>query len=160
MTQRRRIGVVLNELFAPIVRLMNRLKYPQKFLLVGLVLVLPLGIVLSQYIAQSNIVIDFAAKEQLGLAYNTPLVAFLQDVEQYAGLIYANSEGDDAFKAKLAPTMAQKQSEVEDDIRAMDGVQEKLGQRLAIGTRWDDIKSHWNAAQSSPSVLTRHLAAI
>ena len=44
---------------------MNRLKYPQKFLLVGLVLVIPLVVVLSQYIAQINLVIDFAAKEQL-----------------------------------------------------------------------------------------------
>src|SRR5579859_7059623 len=141
-------------LFAPAVRLMNRLKFSQKFLMVGFVLVLPLGVVLTQYLAQSNASLDFASKELLGLAYNRPLTTFLHDVEQFAGIVYVHAEGDDALKSKIASTMADQQAEVEDDMRAVDAAQASMGQTVAIGTRWDDIKNEWNRVKIALPTLT------
>jgi signal transduction histidine kinase/CheY-like chemotaxis protein len=150
----------MKSLFKPAVRLMNRLKYPQKFLLVGLVLVIPLVVVLSQYIAQINLVIDFAAKEQLGLQYNTPLHAFLQDVQQHAGMIHAFTLGDAAFKATVADAITKKQAEIETDIRAVDTVHARLGTTLDIGTRWDDIKAEWAKLKAVLPTLTADTAAV
>ncbi|HLY26309.1 MAG TPA: hypothetical protein VKQ72_08215, partial [Aggregatilineales bacterium] len=146
-------------LFAPAVRLMNRLKYSQKYLLVGLVLVIPLGVVLTQYISQSNATLDFAAKELSGLAYNGPLTTFLHDVEQYAGLVYIHAEGDDALKARMASAMADQQAKVEDDMRAVDAAQASMGQTVAIGTRWDDLKNEWNRVKIALPTLTEGTAA-
>ena len=47
---------------------MNRLKYRQKFTLVGLVLVLPLIVLMAEYVVQTNNQIDFTAKERAGAA--------------------------------------------------------------------------------------------
>src|SRR4051812_39205094 len=92
----------MRSLFAPAVRLMNRLKYPYKFLLVGILLVLPLSVVLSQYVAQTNLVIDFASKEQLGLKYNIPLMKLLRDVEGHAPMVAAYASGSDALRAQIS----------------------------------------------------------
>jgi hypothetical protein len=82
----------MERLFAPAIALMNRLKYPQKFLLVGLLLVLPLGIVMRQFLMQINYDIEFSYKEQLGLEYHTPLVQFMRGVQMHrtysAALLY------------------------------------------------------------------------
>lgn len=149
----------MRSFFAPAIRLMNRLKYPQKFLLVGLVLVLPLGVILSQYIAQINLVIDFAAKEQLGLQYNKPLTAFLQDVQEHAGMVYANANGNDNFKVQIADMIAKKQAEIEDDIGSMNTIHARLGKTLSVGTRWDDIKKEWNNVKAQIPTLTQETAA-
>ena len=64
--------------FKPASRLMSRLKYPQKFMLIVILLLLPLIVVLTQFLSKINEDIDFAAKERLGLIYNAPVLDFLQ----------------------------------------------------------------------------------
>src|SRR5689334_22211598 len=134
--------------FTPAVRLMNRLKFPQRFLLVGLIIVVPMSALLSQYIAQINLVIDFAEKEQLGLQYHAPLIAFLHDVEDYAGLVSVYVAGDDTVRAQVAPAMTDRQAAVERDILAVDTSHQQLASALNLGTQWDGIKAAWNAAKS------------
>ena len=48
----------MNALLRPAIVLMNRLKYPQKFLLVGLVLILPLGMFASKFLSEVNADVD------------------------------------------------------------------------------------------------------
>ena len=97
---------MLRTLFTPGTRLMNRLKYPQKFLVVGLILVIPLSIILWQYTAQTDLVIDDTAQEQLGLQYTKLLITFLHDIEQYTGIMYASAASGDALKPQLADLAA------------------------------------------------------
>ena len=137
------------------IKLMNQLKYPQKFLLVGLVLVLPLAVVLSLFVYQINLVIDFATKEQLGLQYNAPLVKFLQDTERHAALLYAAANGDDAYRTKIAPQLTQTQTAVQADIAAVDLVDARLGDTLDARSKWADIKKEWDTIKGKFASLDR-----
>jgi len=151
---------MMKTLFSPGVRLVNQLKYPQKFLVVGMVLVLPLSVVLWQYITQTNLVIDNTVKEQLGLEYAAPLTSFLQHVQQYAGIAYATAVSNDAQRTTFADLAVAAQARVETDIAAVSAVQDRLGVPLALGQRWDSIKADWTRIRTIAPMWDQHTALI
>ena len=53
--------------FIPADRLISRLRYSQKFVLIGLVLILPLGWVVKSYVGVQSTNTSFADKERLGV---------------------------------------------------------------------------------------------
>ena len=59
----------MNPLLRPAVRLMNRLRYPRKFLLIGLLFFVPLGLTLILWLTELQQRIAFAEKERAGLEY-------------------------------------------------------------------------------------------
>jgi signal transduction histidine kinase/DNA-binding response OmpR family regulator len=118
---------------------MNRLKYPQKFLIIGLLLVLPLCLVLSQYILQINKDINFGSKEQLGLVYNAPLVKFLQGVQQHAALSQMLANGDNT----VTDALIKKQVDVDAIVKQVDAVDRNLGATLEVSAKWQALKKVW-----------------
>src|SRR5438477_6446073 len=78
MTRPGRLGWVLS----PAVVVMNRLTYPQKFVLISLLFTLPLGYVMYELLAELNANIGFSAKERIGLQYLRPLRQLMEDVPQ------------------------------------------------------------------------------
>jgi signal transduction histidine kinase/DNA-binding NarL/FixJ family response regulator len=59
----------VNPLLRPAVRLMNRLRYPHKFVLISLLFAVPLGLTLALWLIELQQRIAFAEKERDGLAY-------------------------------------------------------------------------------------------
>ena len=59
----------MSQLLRPAIALMNRLRYPQKFLLISLLFILPLALVMALLIAEVNTKADFAQKEEYGTEY-------------------------------------------------------------------------------------------
>lgn len=131
----------MQRLMTPAFAVMNRLKYAQKFMLVGLLLVLPLGLVMYGYILQINKDIDFAAKEQLGLQFNDPLVHLYHDIELHETYMNAKMDGSTAFKDRLAST----ETEIDSLIKAVDSVDLSLGQPLGTSKSWQALKAQWQA---------------
>jgi signal transduction histidine kinase/CheY-like chemotaxis protein len=129
----------MNSLFAPAIALMNRLKYPQKFLLVGLMLVLPLIVVMRAYLLKVNDDINFSAKEQLGLQFDPPLVAFLQLLQQHEALSVAVLNGEDSFKDQLVSN----ETAVDKAILAVDDADKRVGATLKASDPWAKIKQRW-----------------
>src|SRR5712692_3243805 len=109
--------------FTPAITLMNNLKYPQKFLLIGLLMVLPLGLVMHDYIQQVSISVDFGAKEQLGLQYNLPLTHFLQLAQKHSALAILTSGGATTFK----PEFDANEAAIVTSIKEIDAVDQRLG---------------------------------
>src|SRR5215203_403675 len=91
----------MKSLFKPATLLMSRLKYPQKFMLVGLLLLIPLILVMTQYLGKVDEDIDFSSKERLGLIYNNPVMTFLQRVQEHAALSSAILRGETSLRAEL-----------------------------------------------------------
>jgi PAS domain S-box-containing protein len=104
-----------------------------------LVFVLPFTIILYLLISEINIGIDFAAKERLGITFNQPLRALLEDLLQYRNLV--NPDVDHG--ASLAQKVAAKQAEIEGDIREIDGVDHRLGGTLQTTEKWLALKWSW-----------------
>lgn len=68
----------MKKLFSPAVALMNRLRYPQKFILISLLFVLPLALVILLLIPSLDERIDFAQQEKYGNEYLRPLRRLLE----------------------------------------------------------------------------------
>jgi signal transduction histidine kinase/DNA-binding response OmpR family regulator len=130
----------MNAFFNPATILMGRLKYPQKFALVGLLLLIPLVVVMSQYLIKTNEDIDFSSKEQLGLQYNDPLILFLQHVQDHASLTNAVLRGGgEAFDYRLTDNVAA----VNEAVAAVDAVNSRFGAILEVSDGWAQIKQEW-----------------
>ncbi|MEP7284396.1 MAG: response regulator [Chloroflexota bacterium] len=134
----------MKSLFAPAIGLMNRLKYPQKFLLIGVLLLLPFAVVMRAYLIQVNNSINFSAKEQLGLEYNEPLVRFLQLIQQRGALRVGFLSGDTSLKAALDAN----ETALNDSIQAVDAVDAKLSADLRTTDSWTSLKANVKAIKT------------
>ena len=72
----------MKTIFSPAITLLNTLKYLQKFLLIGLIFVLPLVVVMYLLITEVNLKVTFAQKERKGIEYIVPLERLLNHVQQ------------------------------------------------------------------------------
>ena len=71
------LHVAFHRVFRPTTALMGRLKYAQKFALIGCVLLAPLVFVAYSYFGLQGTNKAFSAKERVGVAYLEPLNALL-----------------------------------------------------------------------------------
>ncbi len=129
------------KLLQPATELMGRLKYPEKFVLIGALLLLPLILVLSQFLEQINWDIDFAAKEQNGVTYVVPLYEFLTGVQEHAGLATSEFNRPPALDARFEAV----EQEIADSIRAVNAVDARLGDSLRVSDQWAALRDQWIA---------------
>jgi diguanylate cyclase (GGDEF)-like protein len=109
-------------LFAPAARLVGRLRYAQKFVVVGLVLVVPLGFVATAYVDLQRRVVAFSSAELRGIEYMTPLVNLTARVveERHRSLTAAN----------------QPQLNMDADLNAVDRINGRYGTLLQANDNW------------------------
>jgi signal transduction histidine kinase/DNA-binding response OmpR family regulator len=140
----------MKAILAPAIALMNRLRYPQKFMLVGLLLVLPLAVVLYQFLVQINKDIDFNSKEIRGVIYNAPLVDVLQGVQMHRALSVALLNGDTTYQDDLSAA----QEQIAAQIAGVDKVDGELGTILLTTQEWAAIKATWDVLRQEVLTLT------
>lgn len=129
---------------------MDRLRYPQKFALVGLLLLLPLLFIMSQYLAGINADITFAQNEQLGLVYNAPVVELLRHLQRHGVLSLTP-----AFQEALSVEQAQ----VEAGISAIDSANRQLAIQFEVGDDWERFKASWESLKKDiPSLSAEEIA--
>ncbi|WP_169789834.1 putative bifunctional diguanylate cyclase/phosphodiesterase [Actinoplanes subtropicus] len=83
-------------LFGPGAALVGRLRYAHKFIVVGLILLVPLGCVAGAYVQLQRAQSAFSAKECLGVQYMAPLVELTARVVEARRLSVARSDGSGA----------------------------------------------------------------
>ena len=126
-------------LLSPAIAVMNRLKYPQKFVLISLVFALPLALVMYFLISEMNNQIEFAQKEIQGNRYLRPLRKLL---EQAA---HSQMHAHDYTKRGLShrPELVRKQSEIEETFQALAAVDRELGAVLKTSTKYGVLTENW-----------------
>jgi len=129
----------MKTLLAPAIGLINRLSYSRKFLLIGLVILLPLSVTLYFLLSGINREIEFTRKERMGIEYILELRKLLEDVPQHRGMTNAFLNGDTAFRERIL----EKRSQIAEDIRGVDRADGKLGTTLKTTGKWNAIKSQW-----------------
>src|SRR5262245_5670153 len=130
----------MGALLAPGVTLMNRLRYPQKFILVSLVFAVPLGLMMYLWLAEIADRLAFAREERAGLEY---VVALCRVLEPLA----------------LAPPAS---PEVAEAARAVDAVDARLGAELQTGEQWQALQRELDdplAGRAARIAGTVHLIA-
>ena len=115
--------------------------------LIGLLLIflVPFFVVVYQLIAEIDVGINFAQKERLGIQYNPPLRELLEDVQQHRGMVNGYLKGETSFKEKIAL----KESQIEDDIRAIDAIDQQLGVTLQTTEQWKTLKKNWQTLKGT-----------
>ncbi len=129
----------MRNLLFPAVALMNRLKYLQKFFLIGMLFMLPVGFTMYLLVAEIDKEIDFAKKERAGIEYYKGIRKLLEHLQQHRGMANTILNGDVSFKKKFFT----KQAQIEDDIRSIDQIDQRLGIRLNTTEKWHSIKEKW-----------------
>jgi diguanylate cyclase (GGDEF)-like protein len=112
-------------LFGPAAALIGRLRYAQKFVVVGLVLLIPLGFVATAYVDLQRDQIAFSAKERSGVGYMAPLVALTARVAQgrHATVTAGGAEAG-----------------IDEETAAVDAVDRRLGPVLGTAQAWPDAR--------------------
>jgi len=87
----------------------------------------------------------FAKKEGLGARYNQAIILFLRDLQQHRGMVNAFISGDISFKKELLKMQAR----IEDDIKAIDGLDKKYGKTITIKNEWQTTKQGWQAIRKN-----------
>ncbi len=129
----------MNGFFGPAIALANRLSYPHKFFVAALLIAATLAINLALILPELDSGIDATRKEQQGVEYVRALRVLLADVQQSRGMSSAWLSGDEAFLAGLEA----KQKDVEKAIRAVDDLDQRLGEILKTRERWSDWKARY-----------------
>lgn len=128
---------------------MNRLKYIQKFAVIGGVLGIPILIMSFMLLSTTNKEIDTIQKRQVGTEYNTLLKDFLQDVQQHRAISVSVISGD----ASAKPKQEEKQSEIQEEIADIDAFVKGTGSSIQVTDQWAEMKQQWNTIQSDVESL-------
>ncbi|HUS13983.1 MAG TPA: PAS domain S-box protein, partial [Chloroflexia bacterium] len=136
----------MKTLFDPVVGLMHRLKYPQKFALISLVFVLPLAVVLFQLISQINREIALAQRERQGTAYLRPLRHLLEYGIVERQMAQEWREGVTMRRSELLAN----QERMQDNLRALERASSSAVPTLGIADRADTLQMSWIRVVAQP----------
>ncbi len=122
--------------FRPAAALTGRLRYAQKFVVVGLVLVVPLLTVVALYVSQQRDDIAATARERQGVEFIGPLTILTTH------LVNARHE--------VALSNGAARPDLSADLARIDQLDQRLGARLGTGADWRSVRRSVEAAGQSP----------
>src|SRR5215210_3888637 len=135
----------MRKLFRPAVAVMNRLKYPRKFILISLLFTLPLGLVLYLLLTELNLNINYAQKELSGIEYLRPLGKLLHDTDRDRILLRS------PYSTKL-PSASQDQEQsqirIDDDFEALDAADRAVGATLQTTEQLQALREMWESLKA------------
>lgn len=149
----------MRALFSPAVALMNRLRYTQKFLLLGVAMAVVMVVLLTTVYSNLSRDIETARHEIAGLQMLKPMNRMVQFMQQHRGLSSGVLNGNEAMKDKRIA----KEKEVAEMVLATDAA---LSSFLRETARWKAIRQDWAdiAAQgmswAPPENIKRHSVMI
>lgn len=134
----------MNNVFAPGVRFLNQLKYPRKLGLIGLLSVLPFGLVTFFWVGEVNERIAFSAKEQIGNDYLRLVQQFAADLRAHRGWIWVHRGQQSSQEERLRIEM-----QLQHDIQDIDAADRKYGAILLTTPEWTAIKQSYQTLGDS-----------
>jgi len=131
----------MRSMLAPATALMRRLKYPEKFALVGSLFIIPLLVVFVLLMREVHHTRAIAERELAGTRYLRALNGLLGHLQQHRGLSAAVSGG----AASLRDERAESERHLDDAIRSVGELDRQLGAVLATRGRWLALEREWLA---------------
>lgn len=114
----------LSKICAPSIALMNKLKYPAKIAILGLLVLGMSGSIIGFLLNNLQTQADFSIQENIGVEYINPIKNLLLDLQKY--------------RENPSATIS---ANIQNDIQAVDAVDAKYNKKLSIGDRWSNIKT-------------------
>jgi serine phosphatase RsbU (regulator of sigma subunit) len=123
-----------NRFFHPATTMMNRLKYPQKFALISLIFIMPLGLVVSLLLSEIQSRSTLAHQEQMGTTYLRALQPLWLSVPQ------AQLVGSEQTKEAL-----ELNGQVSADLKVLEIADRRLGAHLQTTAQLQALQKNWQS---------------
>ncbi|HHM06203.1 MAG TPA: methyl-accepting chemotaxis protein [Gammaproteobacteria bacterium] len=123
----------------PAARIMGRLGYAHKFMLIFLLFTLPLLVAGWLLFKEINADIGFLEQERRGIEYIEAVRPLLEHVPQHRGMSFAYLNGDESFRQKVIA----KGKQVEADFAALEAVDQRLDSVLGASAKFSALKVGW-----------------
>lgn len=130
----------MQALFAPAVVLLNRLGYPRKFAVMGVLALVAIAVLLGNLYHSLNRVIHSSRQELTGVELLKPITRVVQRLQVHRGLSSGVLNGNEEMKAPRAA----KEQEVSDALAA---VAASLPPELAADEVWKRLTNVWTEIQ-------------
>ena len=131
------------KIFSSLTSFFNRLKYPQKFVLITLLFVLPLFAFYPLVNQQNQRIQNYGVKEFYGTQYLLPLEHLLRDAQHYNLAMNGSSANQ--------LSVAQAADQVEKDFQELKQVDEQYGAALQTSSSLINLNAEWQSLKSSPA---------
>ncbi|OLB74313.1 MAG: hypothetical protein AUI14_23840 [Actinobacteria bacterium 13_2_20CM_2_71_6] len=139
----------LKLVFGPAAALVGRLRYAQKFVVVGIVLLVPLGFVAMAYVQLQHQQIAFSAKERKGVALMAPLIMLTADLaEARHRAVVPSGESDQDPVPNL-----------DRDIATVDALDRRYGADLRSTAEWTRTRDLVGRARGTAGPASGQYAA-
>lgn len=136
-----------NTQFNPAIRLMNRLRFPQKFALISLLFAVPLALVMLLWLNGLNASIEFTQQEREGIAYLRALELFFEHTTQ-GMLLEEETLTNHADVSDVLVTRAK----MDDAFATLEKLDQQLGVRLGTREKFLTLRTDWqNLKSQSPN---------
>lgn len=141
---------IIEGIFTPALKIMGRLWYWQKFMVLIVLFTIPVGYALFSFITQIDKSLTFTKKEIVGIQYISPVLLLLQHIQQHRGGASLYRRGDLSFKMILEG----KEREIIEDIARVDAENQKSGVAFQSTDDWSAIKKKWSVLLGAYGGLT------
>jgi signal transduction histidine kinase/DNA-binding response OmpR family regulator len=145
-------------LLGPAVALMQRLRYPRKFLLISFLFSVPLGLLTWLWLAQIAAQLAFTRQERAGLEYGTALTRLIEPLQRSQALSVLVVTGDPLATTRLAA----ERSRIMTAAAEVDRLDDTLGRRLGVRDQWQALRHrlrHPSVQAGALATETRRLMA-
>ena len=134
----------LRRALQPAIALMSRLRYAQKFVLIGLVMIVPLAWVVKSYLGVQNDGTSFANAEQAGVVYLKPTTDLLLSVIRARAIAVQVASHQVPATALAGP-----RAQVDGAIRAVDAAHDAAAS-LGLTGKWQALRSQLQTGIAAP----------
>src|SRR5215813_8402950 len=141
--------VAMKRVMEPAVRLMNRLRYPQKFALISLLFAIPIALMMTLLLVELHHRMAATAAERHGLEYVVALGHVLEPLERSRGLRILVDAGD----APARELLDQERANIVAAATAVDAINDRLGARLRVKELWQSLRPRIAHPAVEPSAL-------
>ena len=129
----------MKQLFTPAISLMEKLRFPQKFGLIFVVILIPLIILAFFQVSVINDKIAFLESESRGIEYIKIIRLPFEVIQQHRGMTSAYLHGSTEFKERII----EKRQEVDKRLAELDAIDKRFGSDFNTDGLINEIKSKW-----------------
>lgn len=141
---------MLRFLLKPGEAVMERLRFPAKFMLVVFLIAVPISYLSYNYTVDLNRAIATPERQRVGTQFVRSAGNFMKEVQRHRGTASRVLNGDAAAKQ----TLLEYQAKAEGAIGELDALGQQFGQTLETTDRWTTIKADWESLKGRLSTLT------
>jgi len=134
----------MSAMFSPARKLLNNLRYPAKFTLIFMLILVPLMVLGSMVLYTLDDEMDFLLREQQGLAYIHMVRQPIEHIQQHRGMTAAYLNGASDFRDRIL----RKRQDVDRHLAALAELDRETGSTLETGTRVQELMKRWEAIKA------------